>query len=142
MSPVRSVTYVSSRTQFRIIPKQLIATNVPKSVPASLPAPGDVLAAALRMAASGELFRHIAVSTARCPHCGRKERSATEKDALYYLLYDAAANSLLCHSPFQALAFGNGKCQPGSGDKVVSDISARCIYDIFDRYCLERYPPR
>lgn len=30
-----------------------------------LPAPGDVLAAAIRMAATGELFRHIAVSTAR-----------------------------------------------------------------------------
>ena len=34
------------------------------------------------------------------------------------------------------LALGNGKCQPGSRDKVVSDISARSIYDIFDRYCL------
>jgi sulfonate transport system permease protein len=30
-----------------------------------LPAPGDVLAAAVRMARSGELFRHIAVSSAR-----------------------------------------------------------------------------
>jgi sulfonate transport system permease protein len=36
----------------------LISTRV-------LPAPGDVLAAGLRMAATGELFRHIAVSTAR-----------------------------------------------------------------------------
>jgi sulfonate transport system permease protein len=36
----------------------LISTRV-------LPAPGDVLAAAIRMAATGELFRHIAVSTAR-----------------------------------------------------------------------------
>lgn len=30
-----------------------------------LPAPGDVLAAAVRMASTGELFRHIGVSTAR-----------------------------------------------------------------------------
>jgi sulfonate transport system permease protein len=36
----------------------LISTRV-------LPAPGDVLAVAIRMAATGELFRHIAVSSAR-----------------------------------------------------------------------------